>query len=116
MVTPKFKFGDRVLVQLHVNGILRQRKYKAIYIKRANTGVSYVAMSTYSTYTQVFNLRIVMDHDGAFVIRKARGGFRYNVIALNGESITTSKVLKAKQSAIEMQEKHFRQYKLIDKS
>lgn len=113
----KFKIGDNVIVQLHVNGELVKRERRAVYISSQSKHTANIILkSEPMQYRWCFKLRIKMDYAGTFTIKKARGGFRYNVIGLNNEPITTSEVLEAKQSALDMHESHFRQYRLIDKT
>lgn len=115
----KFRFGDKVIVQINDDhGNLNKKKYKALWLGRCTTGWSYCVRKNdvYMNVVQVHNIPITPDYAGTFTLRKARGGFRYNVVGLNGEVITTSEVLVAKQSATEMHERHYRNYKLVDKT
>lgn len=102
----KFKFGDKVKVHGR----------KGIYIKTLGKLAYIIYKRNLHGYFPVFPEAMSIDYAGTFTLRKARVGWRYNVRGLNNENITTSQVLKAKQSATEMHERHYRDYKLVDKT
>jgi uncharacterized protein DUF1508 len=112
----RFKAGDTVVINEYNDEMLPLKPYKKYKIKDI-VGSGYMAFVGLPSYrfNVGYNGFSLYEPKPTAHLRPAKNGFRFNLVAANGEKVATSEVYTTKAMAKKTLKKYFPDFEIVEK-